>query len=142
MIRHAKKEDADSCIHLFDAISEDYSAYKNDSFYEELHQGIECREVFVSLDDDELEGFVMFDRSKKELTMLAVHPKHRNQGVATKLIYTVAGCFEPEDEISVIAHGDEEEMEELKGFYHSCGFEDDDDIISDDPTCQRMVYRV
>ena len=38
MIRHAKKEDADSCIHLFDAISEDYSAYKNDSFYEELHQ--------------------------------------------------------------------------------------------------------
>ena len=116
MIRHAKKEDADSCIHLFDAISEDYSAYKNDSFYEELHQGIERREVFVSLDDDELEGFVMFDRSKKELTMLAVHPKHRNQGVATKLIYTVAGCFEPEDEISVIAHGDEEEMEELKGF--------------------------
>ena len=101
--------------------------------------------VFLTVelpDDDELEGFVMFDRSKKELTMLAVHPKHRNQGVATKLIYTVAGCFEPEDEISVIAHGDEEEMEELKGFYHSCGFEDDDDIISDDPTCQRMVYRV
>ena len=39
MIRHAKKEDADSCIHLFDAISEDYSAYKNDSFYEELPSG-------------------------------------------------------------------------------------------------------
>ena len=35
----------------------------------------------------------MFDRSKKELTMLAVHPKHRNQGVATKLIYTVSRLF-------------------------------------------------
>ena len=142
MIRHAKKEDADSCIHLFDAISEDYSAYKNDSFYEELHQWIERREVFVSLDDDELEGFVMFDRMKKEFTMLAVHPDYRNQGVATKLIYTVAGCFEPEDEISVVMHGDDEQAQALKGFYHSCGFEEEEEQEHSPENGVRMVYRV
>lgn len=143
MIRHAKKEDADSCIHLFDAISEDYSAYKNDSFYEELHQGIERREVFVSLDDDELEGFVMFDRSKKELTMLAVHPKHRNQGVATKLIYTVAGCFEPEDEISVITFAESDPRgEAARACYRSCGFEPEEDLNISNVECQKLVYRV
>ena len=59
--------------------------------------------------------------------MLAVHPDYRNQGVATKLIYTVAGCFEPEDEISVVMHGDDEQAQALKGFYHSCGFEEEEE---------------
>ncbi len=142
MIRHAKKEDAESCIHLFDAIKEDYTAYKKDSFQDDLQQGIDRREVFVSMDDDTLEGFVMFDRANKALTMLAVHPDYRNQSVATKLIYTVAGCFEPEDEIKVIAYGDEEQIEELKGFYYSCGFEDDDDYAKDETGVHHFVYRV
>lgn len=142
MIRHAKPEDADSCIHLMKLVKNDFPGYREDAFRTALLEMIEKGEVFVSKDDGMLEGMVGFSREKKELTLLAVHPDCRREGIATRLIYTVAGCFEPEDEISVIAHGDEEEMEELKGFYHSCGFEDDDDIISDDPTCQRMVYRV
>ena len=142
MIRHAKVEDADSCIHLMKLVKNDFPGYREDAFRTALLEMIEKGEVFVSKDDGMLEGMVGFSREKKELTLLAVHPDCRREGIATRLIYTVAGCFEPEDEISVIAHGDEEEMEELKGFYHSCGFEDDDDIISDDPTCQRMVYRV
>ncbi|WP_075877198.1 GNAT family N-acetyltransferase [Merdibacter massiliensis] len=142
MIRHAKKEDADSCIRLLDAMKEDYAAYRKKSFKEDLMNSIEQREVFVSLDDDTLEGFVMFDRKNKELTMLAVHPDYRNQSVATKLIYTVAGCFEPEDEIKVTAYGNEEQIEELKGFYYSCGFEDDEDCTDCNAALHRFVYRV
>ena len=138
MIRHAKKEDADSCIRLLSETKEDYPPQIKESILKKLADEIANREVFVSMDDDVLEGFVIFSRSNKELLMLAIHPDYRNQGVATKLIYTVAGCFEPEDEISVNFFGDEDQIRELKGFYYSCGFEDDDE----EKKGQRLIYRV
>ena len=139
MIRHAKKEDADSCIRLLSETKEDYPPQIKESILKKLADEIANREVFVSMDDDVLEGFVIFSRTNKELLMLAIHPDYRNQGVATKLIYTVAGCFEPEDEISVNFFGDEDQIRELKGFYSSCGFEDDDD---EEKKGQRLIYRV
>ena len=139
MIRHAKKEDADSCIRLLSETKEDYPPQIKESILKKLADERANREVFVSMDDDVLEGFVIFSRTNKELLMLAIHPDYRNQGVATKLIYTVAGCFEPEDEISVNFFGDEDQIRELKGFYYSCGFEDDDD---EEKKGQRLIYRV
>ena len=102
MIRHAKPEDADSCIHLMKLVKNDFPGYREDAFRTALQEMIERGEAFVSQDDDMLEGMVGFSREKKALTMLAVHPDCRREGIATRLIYTVAGCFEPEDEISVI----------------------------------------
>ena len=85
MIRHAKKEDADSCICLLSETKEDYPPQIKESILKKLADEIANREVFVSMDDDVLEGFVIFSRTNKELLMLAIHPDYRNQGC---LLYT------------------------------------------------------
>ena len=74
MIRHAKPEDADSCIHLMKLVKNDFPGYREDAFRTALQEMIERGEAFVSQDDDMLEGMVGFSREKKALTMLSVHP--------------------------------------------------------------------
>ena len=76
MIRHAKKEDADSCIRLLSETKEDYPPQIKESILKKLADEIANREVFVSMDDDVLEGFVIFSRTNKELLMLAIHPDY------------------------------------------------------------------
>lgn len=54
MIRHAKKEDADSCIRLLSETKEDYPPQIKESILKKLADEIANREVFVSMDDDVL----------------------------------------------------------------------------------------
>ncbi len=143
MIRHAKVEDADSCIHLMKLVKNDFPGYREDAFRTALLEMIEKGEVFVSMDDGMLEGMVGFSREKKELTLLAVHPDCRREGIATRLIYTVAGCFEPEDEISVITFAESDPRgEAARACYRSCGFEPEEDLNISNVECQKLVYRV
>lgn len=143
MIRHAKPEDADSCIHLMKLVKNDFPGYREDAFRTALQEMIERGEAFVSQDDDMLEGMVGFSREKKALTMLAVHPDCRREGIATRLIYTVAGCFEPENEISVITFAENDPRgEAARACYRSCGFEAEENLEISNVECQKLVYRV
>lgn len=143
MIRHAKPEDADSCIRLMELVKDDYPGFEKESFLAALTRSMERGEVFISVDEDKLEGIAAFCREQKEITLLAVHPDSRHQGVATRLIYTIAGCFEPEDEVSVITYGkDDPRGEAARACYHSCGFEDDEEVVRYHTNCQRLVCKI
>lgn len=141
MYRVLEEKDIDNCLELMELVKKDFVGYKKEEFIQAMRTAVFRKEAFIYYDyNGEIAGLIVFTYKDKEITFLAVNPKHRKNGIAKKLINEVKSCFRPGDMLKVVTFREDDP----KGYaavacYHSSGFIDNCLLEVYGYPCQRMI---
>lgn len=141
-IDYARKYDCESWLGLLKLVEDNFPGLDLEEYKNALYQSILKREALVAKDDKgELVGALMFSKNNNELEFLAIHPNHRNKGIAKKLIYHMFSLFPKDTNIKVITYR-EDDMKGIaaRKLYEKIGFTKGKLITIFDYPCQELNY--
>lgn len=139
MIRYLEEQDIENSLALMELVKDDFAGYKKEEFVQAMYNAIDQKEAFISYEDTEISGLIIFSYKNHEITFLAVAPEFRNKGIAKKLINEVKSCFRPGDILEVVTfRADDPKGKAAVACYHSCGFKDSAKLMVYGYPCQKM----
>jgi ribosomal protein S18 acetylase RimI-like enzyme len=97
-----------------------------------------------ALNDNEVVGILLFSYNQNCLSCLAVHPEHRNNGIASKMIEEMISVLSPDRGIRVITFRDDDEKGTApRALYKRFGFKEDELCFEHNYPHQKfMLYRI
>ena len=142
-MRYVTKNDEGQILSLMELVKDDFAGYKEKEFLEAVYNAVSNDEAIMEEKDGRIAGLIMCSKKEKELTILAVHPEYRKNGVAKRLIEKMTEWFTVGDIISVVTfqEGDPKGIP-ARACYHSCGFVDDEKLTVFDYPCQKMILKI
>ncbi len=140
MIRCLEERDIASCLALMEIVKADFPGYQERTFRRALGDAIAKSEAVAAYCSAELTGLISFSYPDKEITALAVHPNHRRNGIAKRLIEEVKCRIPLRSTIRVVTfRNDDPRGAAAVACYRACGFVSGDRMEAYGYPCQEMI---
>ena len=135
----AESEDIPGWLELVQAVKEEFPAFYEMKYKEELSRRIAAGEAWVYRDKGRIAAAMLYSKNRCELDFLAVSPDYRRQGLAQRLVESAAAQFPVGTRISVVVcpKGDKK-GEAARGFYEAMGFAPGEKLMASGYPCQRF----
>jgi ribosomal protein S18 acetylase RimI-like enzyme len=143
----AEMQDIDSWLKMIEIVRDNFpgleTTEKMDGYRQTVIKNIKRETALCVKYDNEIVGAMIFSYHSQCLSCMAVHPKHRRQGIASAMIGKMISLFPNDVDISVITFREGD----IRGIaprplYKKFGFEEDELVIEFEyPEQKFILYR-
>lgn len=142
-ITFADPGDIAGWIELVDIVKDHFPGLNKEDYRKTLIECIKNQEALCAKEHGKIIGILLFSIEHSMLAFMAVHPEHRNRGIATGMIKTMISIFPKGKDIWVTTFREgDSKGESARILYLRCGFVPDELVIEMNYPCQKFVlYR-
>lgn len=98
---YAQNQDIDSWMKMVELVKQNFPGLEMDSYRQTVMECMENRTALCVKHGSEIAGILLFSYHFQCLACLAVHPNHRNEGIASALMEKMISLFPADMDISV-----------------------------------------
>lgn len=107
-----------------------------------LIKNLERGTALCAKKDDEIGGVLLYSLNLRKISFLAVHPKHRKQGIGEQLVRHAIEAFPDQVDISVTTfRGDDPRGDAPRALYFKLGFKEDEMVTAYDCPQQVLILK-
>lgn len=145
VIRKAKEIDIDQWINLVKNVRDSFPGLETEKALDEHRetalQFIRNEEAVAAFEGNELIGALLFSKEHNMICFLAVDPKHRKEGIASRLLSLALDALDKTTDVVVSTYRDTDEKgTAARKLYRKFGFEPEELIVEFGFPCQ--VFRL
>jgi ribosomal protein S18 acetylase RimI-like enzyme len=126
----AKPSDIEDWMRLVDIIKDDFPGLVMEDYLQTLIKNINRQSAICVKHKETIVGILIYSLKKKTLSCMAVHPEHRQIGIATAMIEKMITMFPENSEIWVTTfREDDPKGDAPRALYKKMGFVEDELVM-------------
>lgn len=142
-IDFASADDVDPWLSLLHAVKNGFPGLNFTRYKEHLMQSIARKEALAAKIGQDVVGGLTFSYSQGKMTFLAVHPDHRQKGIARELLQRSISLFPAGTQLSVVTYREDDPRGvAARNLYQSIGFVQGELLTVFSYPCQKLTYTV
>ncbi|MBN2794131.1 MAG: GNAT family N-acetyltransferase [Clostridia bacterium] len=145
-VRQLKANEVDRWMNLVRLVKDEFPGLEDESalfgYRRILIKNQERSTALSAWIDDTLVGVLLYALSINKISFLAVHPKYRKKGIASKLLHAVINEFDETAEITVTTfRADDARGDAPRKLYFNFGFQESEMVVSFNAPQQVLVLK-
>ena len=130
VLQFASSKDINTWMDMVDIVKDNFPGFERDDYLKTLEKNIKRKTALCVRYNTQIVGILIFSVKSKCLSCMAVHPKHRRQGIGSALVEKMISLFPCDIDIWVSTFRDNDSLGNApRALYKKFGFIEDELIL-------------